>query len=330
MGRPDHDTAAVCSGDMGQQCCGQRGASTTNLRSMPPQPSVTPRAPTAVSPGPSQQFTSGLGLGLGSVSESSRHNGLPDGAQAESQQHTAVDSSPTAVRSDRQQTSTEASTDSRVMELRAVAQGAQQQAAKVDKSLKWKEVQAPEELHDCSVEVHKGPQVIARVQCTIDANIDQVLQTISSGKQTAPSTTCCTLEHVAPNIELLHIKLFLPLVKDRDFVCCQMIDSDNSGQAHEVVCVSLPAEQADLLVPPKPSKFVRGSIVLQSTLLTPHPSEPGKCRLKWISCVDLAGSIPTVKVLTAQKGAAAIVALQQAVLSRVLDIQLPTGSVSTC
>ena len=32
-----------------------------------------------------------------------------------------------------------------------------------------------------------------------------------------------------------------------------------------------------------------------------------------------AGSIPTVKVLTAQKGAAAIVALQEVVLSTVLD-----------
>ena len=32
-----------------------------------------------------------------------------------------------------------------------------------------------------------------------------------------------------------------------------------------------------------------------------------------------AGSIPTVKVLTAQKGAAAIVALQEAVLSTVPD-----------
>jgi len=179
----------------------------------------------------------------------------------------------------------------------------------------WGKVKPLKGLEDCTIEVLGGKRVVARVSCNIPACVEDIVRTIDGLEQSPRGTITTRLQQVSSKISLLWTKLKLPIVSDRDFVFCQRVDyRPGTTQTSYVTCVSLPAEKA-LKVKPETKKVVRGTIVFQSTAMTPLPDDPSKTRVMWVSCVELAGMIPSVKNLTARRGAESLLTLQKAVLA---------------
>ena len=198
--------------------------------------------------------------------------------------------------------------------IRAVER-ASHDAWAVNDSNKWKPVKAPKGLReplDRVDVIDDGKRVVARVKTTMAASAEQVLETIRNGNQNPKGTRTTKIKQISssqPEISLLHVELQLPSVSDRDFVICQCIRPRDGG--YEVVCVSLPKHLAEAWCPVS-SKHVRGAIKMQSTMILPVKGRLDECQLRWISCVDLAGAIPSLATLTAQKGADAVLTLQKA------------------
>lgn len=176
----------------------------------------------------------------------------------------------------------------------------------------WDSVKATKGLEDCVVEVTEyNRNVLVRVQCTMSASREDIVAVLAQGDGAPKGTQTEVLERPHPQVCLMWIAVKLPIVKDRDFVCCQWIPQLDDSTA-KVVRVSVPSEVANEFRP-QTRKYVRGNIDMQCTFITPHPEMPGKCIVKWLSCVDPGGSLPNVKGMTGTKGGEAVLALQKAV-----------------
>ena len=200
----------------------------------------------------------------------------------------------------------------------------------------WEAVKAPQGLHQGTVDMlERGKLVIVRVQSVIPTPASTVLELLSQAQGGPKDASVHMLEHLSDTSCLLHIRVQVPVVQDREFVCCQWITEDEGSTV--VVRASLPTEAAAEAVTPT-SRFTRGRIVLQSTTVT--PIDDNHCSIKWISCVDPAGvspsqlpaapecrktcdmtmfvpgKIPTQKAITAREGGNTIIALQNASIMR--------------
>lgn len=182
----------------------------------------------------------------------------------------------------------------------------------------WDSCKPTKGLEDCLVQVTEYDRnVLVRVQCTMNASREDIVAVLDSdqGGGAPKGTKTELLERPHPRACLIWIAVKLPIVKDRDFVCCQWIpQSESEESTATVVRVSVPTDVASELRP-EIRKYVRGTIVMQCTFITPHPEILGKSTVKWLSCVDPGGSLPNVKGMTGTKGGEAVLALQKAVYS---------------
>jgi len=191
------------------------------------------------------------------------------------------------------------------------AQEALRKAQDTDNIQDWDSIKPNKKLIDCAIDVcEQDSMVLVRVQCVLDAPLDEVLKVLERGEGGPKNSNVELLEHPADNVVLMWIEVKVPIVKDREFICAQWIPPPDDTSA-KVVRVSLPHEMAEH-VRPESKKHVRGRIDLQCTFLSPSPGNPNQCICKWISGVDPGGSLPNVKKMTGTKGAEAILALQKA------------------
>lgn len=196
-----------------------------------------------------------------------------------------------------------------------IVEEAQAEVRRLNNDGDWNDLKPVKGLEDCTVEVHGGKRVVARVTCTMPASMDQILRTIDLLKQGTRDSTTERLTRISTQISLLWTSLKLPIVSDRDFVLCQRVQHVAGGTS-VVTCASIPDDKASLYRA-ETKGVVRGKIIFQTTALTPDADDPSKTRVKWLSCVDLAGMIPSVKNLTAKRGAESLVTLQRAVLASI-------------
>lgn len=175
----------------------------------------------------------------------------------------------------------------------------------------WDKLKPQKELQDCQVDVHSDPQVVTRVRCKIDASADDVLETIRAGEQSPEGTSQQVVQQITDELSVIWIELKLPIIKDRDFVICQLIKK--CPECFQVVCVSVPPP-TDCDYRPESKKYVRGAIIMQTTQIT--PIDTCTCQIKWLSCIDMGVWIPSVAKITARKGAEALVSLKNAAVKR--------------
>ena len=166
------------------------------------------------------------------------------------------------------------------------AQQALARSVQAEAEAGWEQVKPPKGAEGFSVSVLQRTKTImlVKVECQMNASVGSILSLLREGRGGPKNATAQMLEQLTDTAGLMHIEVNVPIVKNRDFVCCQWLQA--SDGAAVVVRTAVPEPHATTFRAPNP-KCVRGRIILQCT----HVSalEGGRSSVKWVSCVDPGG-----------------------------------------
>ena len=150
----------------------------------------------------------------------------------------------------------------------------------------WEQVKPPKGAEGFSVSVLQRTKsiMLVRVECVMNASTGTILSLLRQGRSGPKNATAQMLQQLTDDAGLMHIEVNVPIVKNRDFVCCQWVQASDGAAVVVRAAVPEPHGTAYRALNPK---CVRGRIILQCT----HVSalEGGRSSVKWISCVDPGG-----------------------------------------
>jgi len=181
----------------------------------------------------------------------------------------------------------------------------------------WSSVRSPKGLNECTAEVIERDGIVhTRVVCTFDATLEEIRNVIVVGDGGPKGSKTIIFQHPSAPIKLMWIGIKVPIVTDREFVCCQWSpELSSTGATAKVIRVSLP-EDITYTLREESKKHVRGFIHTQTTWLTRDPAQLNRTVFKQITACEPGGFVPTVKRITGNKAAEAVLALQKFVLSQ--------------